>query len=170
MVRCVIVAGDLHHSHFRTTIHAVHRHSLQRFGIPAVNSWEGAYKQNHFMSDHWALNDPSGDVGVDITSLQDHHTTNYHPTPDEPRGSRRRRHGNDDNAFTDKNQNKTYNGNARGKRDEIIPLYNNENSRRKHSKTSDNGYRKHDDLTDIKAKYPQGAFVRTRGDSTCTIM
>ncbi len=172
MVRCVFRgAGDLHHPHFRTTIHAVHRHSIQRFGFPAVGSWEGAYKHNHFMSDRWAFDEPSGDVGVDITSLQDRHILNYRPTTDEPRASIHRRHGKNDNAATDKKQKKTHNGNARDKRDEFVPLFNNENGRKKHSKTHDNGYRKHDDLTDhIKAKYPKGAFVRTRGEPTCSIM
>lgn len=172
MVRCVFrVTGDLHHSHFRTTIHAVHRHSMQRFELPAVNTWEGAYQHNHFMSDHWASRDPSGEVEVDITSLQDRNIPNYHPTPDEPRAPSHRRHGTNDHATTDRKQEKTYNGNARGNRDEFVPLSNNENGRKKHSKTRDNGYRKHDDLTDhIKAKYPQGASVRTRGEPTCTLM
>ena len=123
------------------------------------------------MSDHWALHDPSGDVGVDITSLQDHHIPTYHPTTDEPSAAIHRRHGRNDDAAADKKQKKTYKGNGRGKSYEIVPLSIDQNGRKKHSKTHDNGYRKHDDLTDhIKAKYPQGAFVRTRGEPTCTVM
>ena len=113
------------------------------------------------MSDHWASHDPSGDVDFDTTSLQDYHVSKLYP----------RRHGRNDDATRDRKQEKTYNGNARGNRDEFVPLFNHENGRKKHSKTRDNGYRKHDDLTDhIKAKYPQGASVRTRGEPTCTLM
>ena len=172
MVRCEHrFQVDHHDSHFRTTIHSVHRHSIQRFGIPAVGSWEGAYQRNHFMSNHWASHNPNGNVEVDITSLQDRHGPNYYSTTNEQRASSHRWLGRDDDAAADKNKKKTYNGNARGKRDEFVPLFNDETGRKKHSKARDNGYRKHHDLTDhINAKYPQGAFVRTRGEPTCTLM
>ena len=127
MVRCEFQAAvDHHHSHFRTTIHAVHRHSIQRFGIPAINFWEGAYKHNHFMSDHWALHDPSGEGEIDTTSYQDHHVSNNPLTTDEPRAAKHRRHGKNENATTESYKRETYDGNAQGKSYETVPLFNND--------------------------------------------
>ena len=120
---------------------------MQRFKLPAISDWESKYAQNHFMSDHWALHDRSGDGEADMNSLHNHHIPNYHTTTDVPRAASHRRRGKNDDSGT------------------------NGNGHKKHSKSRDNGHRKHDDLTDhIKAKYPQGAFVRKRGDPTCTLM
>ena len=118
-----------------------------------IGSWEERYKQNHFLSDYWTLDEPNGHVGVDMASLQHHHTPKHRPTTDEPHATGHRRHRKDDDAAKDKEHRKT----------------NTENGHKKHSKTHDHGHRKHDELTErIKAKYPQGAFVRPHGEPTCS--
>ncbi len=127
MVRCKFrPIVEHHHSHFRTTIHAVHRHSLQCFGIPAFSSWEGAYKHNHFMSDYWALHDLNGDGEVDTASIQDHYILDNHPTTNDSRATSHRRHGKHDNAATETDNRKTYDGNAQGKSYKVVPLLNHE--------------------------------------------
>ena len=43
-----------HGSYFHTTLHAVHRHSIERYLIGAIGDWEDKYKRDHFMSEEWA--------------------------------------------------------------------------------------------------------------------
>ena len=176
MVRCRRYNGDYHDAHFRTTVHSVHRHSIEGFEIPVIAEYEDAYKHNHFMSDYWALNDPGGNGDVDTNP------TKYYdndPTTNELRATSHRRRGRNDNAGTETSYKEGGRGQDRHvefapstkKHDAGPRPKRKEHSSKKHSKTHDNGYRKHDHTADtIGAKYPNGALVLIRGEPSCAIM
>ena len=176
MVRCRRHYVDSHGAHFRTTLHAVHRHSLEGFEMPAITKHEEWYKDNHFMSDHWASDDPGGNNNVDTNPTEYYDND---PTTDELRATSHRRRGRNDNAGTetsyrdgDSSQDrhvqfalgtKKHDAGSRPKRKK--------HSSKEHSKTRDNGHRKHYDTDDtIRAKYPNGALVQRRGEPTCAIL
>ena len=147
--------------------------------MPAIAKYEDAYKHNHFMSDHWASDDPGRNKNVDTNPTEDYDIPDNDPTTDELRATSHRRRGRNDNAGTetgyrdgDRSQDRHVQFAPSTKKLDAGPRpKRKKHSSKKHSKTRDNGHRKHDDTADtISAKYPNGALVLRRGEPTCAIM
>ena len=179
MVRCRGYTFDNHNAYFRTTLHAVHRHSIEGFEMPAISKHEDTYKHKHFMSDHWASDDPGGNDNIDTNPTENNDISDNDPTTDELRATSYRRRGRNDNAGTetshrdgDRSQDRHVQFAPNTKKHDAGPRpKRKKHSSKKHSKTRDSGYRKHDDTTDtVSAKYPNGALVQRRGEPTCAIM
>ena len=51
-IRCGIYSNNGHDEHFRTMIHAIHRHSWPCYQLKVIDDWE-PYKYDHFMSEYW---------------------------------------------------------------------------------------------------------------------
>ena len=140
--------------------------------MPAIDSFEDEYKQNHFMSDHWASDDPGGDSDVHTTSIVDYDSSDDNPTTNELRDTSHTGRGRNDNAgaetsYRDRGKSqdthvqfapgtKKHDADSRPKRKK--------HGSKKHGNTHDNDYIKYDHTASaINAKYPNGALVQRRG-------
>lgn len=147
--------------------------------MPAIDNREDAYKHNHFMSDHWASDDPGGYSDVDTDSSEDYDTSDNNPATDELRDTSHRRRGRNDNAATESKYRDGERSQDRHVQFTLGTKKHDAGSRpkekkhgsKKHSKTRDNGHRKHNDTANtIRVNYPQGAFVRRHEEPTCAIL
>ena len=179
MVRCRPYYGDDHDAYFRTTLHAVHRHSIGSFEMPAIAKREVSYKHNHFMSDHWASIDPGGNDDADTNLTEWSDIAENDPTTNELRATSHRRRGRNDNAGPetgyrdgDRSQNRHVQPAPSTREHDAGPRpKRKKHSSKEHSKSHDNGHRKHDHAADtIRAKYPNGAIVLRRGEPSCAVM